>query len=107
MNMKLHPSQFRVNEAWILFRLTFEPIITERDGPVVGFGLMDAASCFLLNGTFFLGTDQRALSEKNVQELLRKGWAHKKEYPSKLLVPEDILTDGIEKAVVYSKFRTF
>lgn len=94
--MKLRPSQFKVNEAWILFQLSREPIITTTDGPAVCFGLMDAASCFMLCATFFPGTGDELLSQKNAQEVLKKGWAHKKEYPIKLFVPEELLTGDIE-----------
>ncbi len=96
--MKLYPSQFKVNEAWILFRLIREPIIIECDGPAICFGLMDAASCFMLSGTFFPGTDDKALTKKNIQELLAKGWEHKKEYPIKLFVPEGLVTGDIKTA---------
>jgi hypothetical protein len=96
--MKLHPGQFKVNEAWILFQLTHEPVMTERDGPAVCFGLMDAASCFILSATFFPGTDHKAISKKNVQELLKEGWAHTKEYPNRLFVPEALINGDIETA---------
>jgi hypothetical protein len=96
MGIELHPSQFKVNEAWILFQLSREPIITERDGPAVCFGLMDAASCYMLSGTFSPGTDDKVLSKKNVQELLKKGWAHKKEYPTRLFAPQELLNGDIE-----------
>ncbi len=94
--MKLQPSQFKVNEAWILFQLSREPIATQHDGPAICFGLMDAASCFMLSGTFFPGTDGKALSKSNLQELLKKGWEHKKEYPEKLFVVKELLTAEIE-----------
>ncbi len=71
--MEMHPSQFEVNEVWILFQLTDKPIVTERDGPAVGFGLMDAASCFMLSADFFPGTGIEVLTKKNVQEFLKRG----------------------------------
>jgi hypothetical protein len=94
--MKLQPNQFKVNEAWILFQISGKPIATERDGPAICFGLMDASSCFMLSGTFFPGTDGNALSKNNVQEILRKGWEHKKQYPEKLFVVKELLTAEIE-----------
>jgi hypothetical protein len=97
--MKLHTSQFKVNEAWILFQLSRGPITTERDGPAICFRLMDVASCFMLSGTFFPGTDGEALSKSNVQELLRKGWEHKKEYPEKIFVVKELLTAEIEAQI--------
>lgn len=58
----LHPNQFQVNEAWIVFRLNDEPIRTERDGSFHVAALMDAASCFIF-GTEFISSDvsERAL----------------------------------------------
>ncbi len=94
--MKLHPSQFNVNEAWILFQLSREPVATEHDGSAICFGLMDAASCFMLSVTFFSGTDGKSLSKSNVQELLKKGWEYKKQYPEKLFVVKELLTTEIE-----------
>ena len=52
----------------------------------------------MLSGTFYPGTDDKALSKKNVQDLLKKGWVHKKEYPTRLFVPEELLTGDIETA---------
>lgn len=97
--MKLHPSQFKVNEAWILFQFGRNPIITKKDGPAVCFGLMDAASCFILSGSFFHGTDGKALSKSNLRDLLKAGWEHKKEYPEKLLVVKELLTTEIETQI--------
>jgi hypothetical protein len=45
----LHPSQFEVNEAWILFRLNRAPVQTELEGDFNCIALMDAASCFILS----------------------------------------------------------
>ena len=51
-DVKLHPQQFEVNEAWIAFRLNGTPVRTERDGDFNCIALMDAASCFLLGSQF-------------------------------------------------------
>ena len=91
--MTLHPSQFEVNDAWIVFQLTRDPIFTERDGEFVCIGLMDAASCLIL-GAIFIGSEE-PLSKENVQELLEKGWAHKSEYPEKLMVSSDLVNDEL------------
>lgn len=94
--MKLHPNQFEVNEAWIVFRLTRDPIVVEQEGPVHGIGLMDAASCFIL-GAIFIGSDE-TLATENIRELLEKGWAHKSEYPKKLMVSSNLMSDELETA---------
>lgn len=76
----LHPNQFKVNEAWIVFRLNDAPLRTEQDGLFNCVCLMDAASCFIL-GNVFVALDQL------FGGLLEKGWAHHQEFPATLLVP--------------------
>lgn len=48
----LHPREFQVNEAWIVFKLNDAPISTEADGDFNVIALMDAASCFILGAVF-------------------------------------------------------
>lgn len=46
----MHPDQFAVNEAWIIFRLFDDPMqVQDVTGGVAGFGLMDAGSTCMLN----------------------------------------------------------
>ena len=45
---KIRPKGFKVNEAWIAFRINSSPVRTEEDGDFNCFALMDAASCFIL-----------------------------------------------------------
>lgn len=92
----LHPSQFVVNEAWVLFQLLDQPIFTTQDGPAVCFGLMDAASCFLLSVQLYPGVGMEVLTQQNVQELLKNGWAHKRKYPNRLLIPKELLTSEVQ-----------
>lgn len=49
----LHPSQFEINEAWIVFRLNDAPIQVEEDGEFNCIALMDAASCFIFGTDLF------------------------------------------------------
>jgi len=44
----LHPNQFQVNEAWIVFRLIEAPVHCD-DGSFNCFGVMDAASLYILH----------------------------------------------------------
>lgn len=83
----LHPSQFQVNEAWVVFRLNDIPIETMRHGSFNCVALMDAASCFIL-GNAFIPTIVPAPSGTELQRLLKAGWKHKKQYPRTLLVPK-------------------
>ena len=82
----LHPDQFQVNEAWIVFQLNHAPIHTERDGAFNCIGLMDARSCFIL-GTEFAPVNEKASSDLRSQRLLEAGWRHKKAFPVTLFTP--------------------
>ena len=82
----IHPNQFKVNEAWIAFKLNDAPIITDRDGDFNTIALMDAASCFILS---ILSVSAMAvqLTELESKELLEKGWIHKQDLPKTLIIP--------------------
>lgn len=85
----LHPNQFQVNDAWIVFKLNDEPIHTEIDGDFNILALMDAASCFILGSV----TGTTALAEPTQMEsrrLLKEGKAHKKQLPKTLFVPIEL-----------------
>jgi hypothetical protein len=84
----LHPNQFKVNEAWIVFQLNNEPIHTERDGDFNFLALMDAASCFILSSTPFAATQVEPM-QLEAKRLLKEGHAHKKRWPSTLFVPKE------------------
>ena len=68
----LEPSQFQVNEAWIVFRLNESPVSTEADGDFNVLALMDAASCYML-GTEFIRTESSEPSQLESSRLLRGG----------------------------------
>ena len=82
----IHPNQFKVNEAWIAFKLNDAPIITDRDGDFNVIALMDAASCFILS-ILPVPAMAKQLTELKSKELLEKGWAHKQELPKTLIIP--------------------
>ncbi len=82
----LHPNQFEVNDTWIAFRLNDEPIQT-KDGSFNCICLMDAASCFIL-GNAMVPAHELEPSQLEARRLLEAGWAHKKEMPKTLFVPE-------------------
>jgi hypothetical protein len=83
----LHPSQFKVNEAWIAFRLNGAPIRTERDGDFNCIALMDAASCFILSSELIPAGAAPAPSEG--RRLLTKAKLHKNAFPQKLFVSRE------------------
>ena len=95
----LHPNQFQVNEAWILFRLNDAPFRTEQDGDFNIFALMDAASCFIL-ASEPVSTSAAELSEPEAGRLLEEGYAQGQKLPETLFVPHEesasILTAAAE-----------
>lgn len=84
----LHPNQFRVNEAWIAFRLNDSPVRTEADGDFNCIALMDAASCFILSSAL-VPTGEAEPTKIEARRLLKKAHAHKQEMPKTLFIPSD------------------
>lgn len=83
----LHPQQFKVNEAWIVFWLNEEPIDTVQDGSFNCICLMDAASCYILANAMVPGHEAEP-SQLEAKRLLRGGWENKKIMPKTLFVPK-------------------
>jgi len=92
----LHPNQFRVNEAWIAFKLNQVPVRTELDGDFNCFALMDAASCFILTMEMVPATAVE-LSILDARRMLKRGHAHKRELPRTLYVPTGLPADSLVK----------
>ena len=86
MKSALHPNQFQVNEAWIVFQLNETPIHTAKDGSFNCICLMDAASCFLL-GSELIPSTQVEPSQQQARQLLTAAWATKGEFPQTLFMP--------------------
>ena len=84
----LHPNQFQVNEAWIVFKLNDDPIHTELDGDLDFLALMDAASCFILSS---VPVDAKTAEPKQMESrrLLKEGRSHKKQLPKTLFIPTE------------------
>ena len=83
----LHPNQFKVNDAWIAFRLNDAPIVTERDGDFDCIALMDAASCYMLGMEMY---SARAMgpSPEELRRLLQQGQGREGTLPQRLFVAE-------------------
>ena len=82
----MHPNQFHVDQAWIVFKLNDEPLRTDRDELFNIVCLMDAASCFIF-GNAYVPNDQSEPSTMEFESLLEKGWSHHQQLPSTLFVP--------------------
>jgi len=95
----LHPNHFRVNEAWIAFKLNDAPIATVSDGDFNLVALMDAASCFILS-TAPVPMSSIEPSQLDARRLLKKGQSHKKQLPLRLLVPSAMLASHLSHEAV-------
>ena len=84
----LHPNQFKVNEAWIAFKLNDEPIQTELDGDLNFLALMDAASCFILSSAPVVAKVAEPTQMESMR-LLKEGKAHKMQLPKTLFIPNE------------------
>lgn len=83
----LHPNQFKVNDAWIAFRLNDAPIVTERDGDFDCIALMDAASCYIL-GMEMYSASAMGPSGQVAHRLLEQGHDRAGTLPQRLFVAE-------------------
>ena len=83
----LHPNQFEINDAWIVFRLNDAPIVTERDGDFDCLALMDAASCSIL-GMEMYSARVTSPSTQESRRLLQQGQGRVGTLPQKLFVAE-------------------
>lgn len=84
----LHPNQFYVNEAWIVFQLNDAPIRTESDGDLNFIALMDAASCFILSSAIVPASAPEP-SKLEARRLLEEAEAHKQQFPRTLFIPRN------------------
>lgn len=84
----LHPSQFKVNEAWIAFWLTQVPIKTKADGDFNCFALMDAASCYILTMEL-VSSSEEDITQAQCRRLLENARKHKQELAETLFVPQE------------------
>lgn len=91
----LHPSQFKVNEAWIAFRLNEVPVMTE-DGDFNVFALMDAASCFLLCQES-VSASARGPAAAKARRLLAAAAAYRNQLPKTLFIPADQPATALRK----------
>lgn len=90
----LHPNQFKVNDAWIAFRLNDAAIVTERDGDFDCIALMDAASCYIL-GMEMYSIRATGPSAQESRRLLQTGRSREGTLPQRLLVAEGQVADAL------------
>jgi len=90
----LHPNQFKVNDAWIAFRLNDAAIVTEQDGDVDCIALMDAASCYML-GMEMYSARTIGPSAQESHRLLQQGQDRAGTLPKMLFVVEGQIASAV------------
>ena len=85
----LHPNQFQINEAWVVFKLNEEPVPTKLDGDFDFLVLMDAASCFILSSAT-VPVKAAEPTQMEARRLLKEAKAHKKQLPGTLFIPTEL-----------------
>ncbi|HET8942813.1 MAG TPA: hypothetical protein VFN13_12595 [Rudaea sp.] len=88
----LHPNQFQVNEAWIVFKLNDAAILTKKDGAFHVIALMDAATCFIF-GTQFVPVASSEPSELESKRLMKSSQSRNQRLPKTLYIPTDLVAD--------------
>jgi hypothetical protein len=101
---KLHPKRFKVNDAWIAFRLNHSPVRTEKDGDFNCIALMDAASCFIL-GMELVPIDGPEASTFLFRRLLKSGEKHKAPLPKTLYISQDDAIEGLDQVAMLQRIE--
>ena len=84
----MHPSQFGVNQCWLIVKASDTPIVTD-EGLFDVYVVQDAASMYLF-GSVFTPSGSGNASEQEFNSLLQHAWRQKREWPKRLLVPDSI-----------------
>lgn len=92
----LHPDQFEVSEAWILFRLNHAPIRTEFDGDFNCIALMDAASCFIL-GSELIPVAAGEPNQSPLRRMFKDAKRHDQHLPTRIFVPSEEVADRVSR----------
>lgn len=89
----LSPDQFRVNEAWIAIRVN-DTFLFVKDEPYDIYVLTDAASAYVLGHVLSRVVDESP-SEDDVENLFKQAWTAKRQWPVKIIVPENFSAEKI------------
>jgi len=82
----MHPSEFEVNEAWIVFQLNDVPLVTGDEGTFHCIVVMDAASCFILTNQL-VPLSESEPSELDARRLLNNAAERAETCATRLFVP--------------------
>ncbi len=89
------PDDFRVNEAWIAFRVN-EEFLRVGDDPHDIYVLMDAASAYVFGQVLVKVVDEKPQT-KDVTALFKEAWAAKRQWAKRLIVTEE---SAVEKVFI-------
>jgi hypothetical protein len=92
----LHPKQFKVNEAWIVFRVNDGPIRTDAEGDFNAIALMDAASCYLLC-LELISVGAAEPTRAQFRRMLQDAQRHKQQLPKTLFVAREDVADLVTR----------
>jgi hypothetical protein len=84
----LHPSDFDVDEAWLVIKASPAPMRTDEDGDFDVYVLQDAASMFIF-GTVMVPVGSRTGPEDEFDALLQDAGRQRRRGPGKILFAHD------------------
>ena len=84
----MHPSQFKVNQCWLVVKASDAPIRVD-GGSFDVYVLQDAASMYLF-GNVFVPSGSDIAPEEEVNSLLQGAWRTKRVWPKCLLLSDCI-----------------
>lgn len=93
-------NQFKINEAWIAFMLNDDPISLQ-EGEHNIYVLMDAGSTFVIGQVPAKITMSPAIED--IEALFEEAFKEKQEWPSRLIITDNIINDNNFKIVAESK----
>jgi hypothetical protein len=101
----LMSDQFNINEAWIAIRIN-DLFSSVRDNPYDIYVLMDAASTYVF-GHILLDIVNVAPQKEDVENLFRKAWETKRQWPDKLIMAEHSIAENVFRTVAEKNGFTF
>lgn len=91
----LYPHHFKVNEAWIVFELSSDPVVTEEDGAFRFYAIMDAGSLYIFDTVS--RPDGKPLNEASMMQLVGVAWEKKEGFCRILFIPKELKMYGVKR----------
>jgi len=92
----LHPNQFRIHSAWVVFQLNTLSIFTQSDGDFNLIALMDAESGFIF-GTTLIPENADEPSPFEVKRLFKDGQSKATQWPQRLIISTALGATNLRK----------